>query len=98
MNAQTTSLTNMNEIISDDMPDMEMPRYQCTKQVHALKILSIDGYQMIPCDIGFAPMILSEEYVKKHNPKVGGYYVVYADGYCSFSPAEAFENGYTLIK
>ena len=30
-------------------------------------------------------------------PRVGGYYVVYADGYKSFSPATAFEEGYTKI-
>jgi len=36
-------------------------------------------------------------YMKKHSPKAGGYYVVYEGGYTSFSPAEAFEKGYTLI-
>jgi hypothetical protein len=35
-------------------------------------------------------------YVAKHNPQVGGYYVRYEDGYESWSPAEAFEAGYTL--
>ena len=29
--------------------------------------------------------------------KVGGYYVVYEDGYKSFSPAEAFESGYKRV-
>jgi hypothetical protein len=33
----------------------------------------------------------------KHKPEVGGYYVVYKDGYRSFSPAEAFETGYEKI-
>jgi len=33
----------------------------------------------------------------KHKPEVGGYYVVYADGYKSFSPAQAFEEGYTRV-
>jgi hypothetical protein len=28
---------------------------------------------------------------------IGGYYVVYEDGYKSFSPASAFENGYTRL-
>ena len=35
--------------------------------------------------------------VEKHNPEAGGYYVVYEDGYKSFSPAKAFEEGYTRI-
>jgi hypothetical protein len=34
----------------------------------------------------------------KHKPQVGGYYVLYKDGYASFSPASAFEEGYDLIK
>ena len=46
---------------------------------------------------GFGPNQVSKEYMDKHNPQVGGYYVVYQDGYKSFSPAEAFEDGYTRI-
>jgi hypothetical protein len=30
-------------------------------------------------------------------PQPGGYFVVYKDGYKSFSPAKAFEEGYTRI-
>jgi hypothetical protein len=33
----------------------------------------------------------------KHNPQVGGYYVMYKDGYQSWSPASEFEDGYTRI-
>lgn len=40
---------------------------------------------------------VSAEYMAKHKPVVGGYFVVYEDGYESFSPAKAFEEGYTLI-
>jgi hypothetical protein len=29
---------------------------------------------------------------------VGGYVVVYTDGYISWSPADAFEGGYTLVE
>jgi hypothetical protein len=38
------------------------------------------------------------DYVQKHDPKPGGYYVRYEDGYESFSPAAAFESGYTRIE
>jgi hypothetical protein len=31
----------------------------------------------------------------KHKPQVGGYFVQYRDGYKSFSPAAAFEEGYS---
>lgn len=37
-------------------------------------------------------------YMNKHKPEVGGYFVVYDDGYKSWSPAKAFEDGYTLIQ
>ncbi|MFH2029795.1 MAG: hypothetical protein ABIJ40_04095 [Bacteroidota bacterium] len=90
----------------------EMPKYQSHKQVWALKIKEVvfdsdlaketnretDGSATItPEDEGYAPFKVDREYVRKHSPKVGGYYVVYKDGYKSFSPAEAFEEGYTKL-
>lgn len=86
----------------------EMPRYLCHKQVWALKIADIkdptepgnesDGSRIIvPADAGFAPFRVEQAYVHKHKPEVGGYYVVYADGYKSYSPAKAFEDGYTRV-
>jgi len=88
---------------------VEMPLYICHKQVHALKIEAIkrhneddptaetDGSAMItPAEDGYAPFKVDHAYMFKHKPEVGGYYVVYSDGYKSFSPADAFEEGYTL--
>jgi hypothetical protein len=82
----------------------EMPRYQSHKKVWALKIKSIsearsaDGAAMIePEDHGYASFWVTGEYMRKHSPKVGGYYVVYDDGYKSWSPAQAFEEGYTRL-
>lgn len=48
-----------------------------------------------PEESGYAPFSVSQDYVTRHEPRVGGYYVVYEDGYKSFSPAKAFEQGYT---
>lgn len=91
----------------------EMPKYKCYKEVWALKIKNMDydfikaqeenretdGSVMItPEEKGYAPFRVDLEYLKKHNPEVGGYYVVYKDGYKSYSPAKAFEEGYELIK
>lgn len=94
-----------------DNVDREMPKYKCHKEVHALKIAKIifdselacgretDGSAMIyPIEDGYAPFRVEAEYLRKHNLQVGGYYVVYEDGYESYSPAKAFEDGYTLIK
>ena len=40
---------------------------------------------------------VSEEYMLKHKPQVGGYFVMDEDGYQSWSPKESFEQGYTSI-
>jgi len=34
----------------------------------------------------------------KHDPRVGGYFVLYPDGYQSYSPAEPFEAGNKLVQ
>lgn len=86
-----------------------MPRYKCHKEVWALKIASIvrdgegqnresDGSAtIIPENTKYAPFQVDHNYMFKHKPEIGGYYVVYQDGYKSYSPAKAFEEGYSLI-
>lgn len=86
------------------MPDhvtvsMEMPRYKCHKTVHALKIGEVrhapNGViDFVPVDGRYAPIEITREWFDKHAPAPGGYYVVYDDGYKSYSPAKAFEEGY----
>lgn len=91
----------------------EMPRYQCHKQVYALKIKDISphpnpdtsgqsvaasyGAVITPFEDGYAPFDVPSEFVMRQRPQVGGYYVVYDDGYASYSPAAAFEAGYTQL-
>ena len=92
---------------------VEMPRYKSHKTVYALKIKAIvfdwaeakkegretDGTATItPEEQGYAPFKVDPDYLWRHNPKVGGYYVVYEDGYKSWSPAGPFEAGYTRIE
>lgn len=77
----------------------ELPKYRCHKEVEAFKITHIQ-YEApgsrLHGGVGVdAPV--SCDYMDKHQPWEGGYYVRYADGYESFSPAEAFEAGYTLL-
>lgn len=88
----------------------ELPKYKCYKEVWALKIKAIDrdnpgenqetdGSAMItPEDSRYAAFKVDHAYMSKHKPEVGGYYVSYKDGYKSYSPAKAFEEGYTLIE
>lgn len=87
------------------MPEsQEMPKYKCHKEVRALKIEAIGvredregGGVALEVEKPFPPIIVTAEWCAKHNPEPGGYYVLYRDGYTSFSPAEAFEDGYTRI-
>lgn len=89
--------------MSEGAASREMPRYRSHKIVHALQIARMkrlpDGGALLSwVNKDYAPFTVSAAYVHKHVPYPGGYYVSYADGYQSFSPAEAFESGYTLME
>lgn len=85
---------------------IEMPKYRCHKEVWALKIKEIKydpnnplaGAEIIPENTLYGIIEVDIDYLNKRNPKVGGYYIVYSDDYKSYSPAKAFEEGYTLIE
>ncbi len=60
------------------------------------------GAWLVPADEGFAPFQVDEDWLllfQKGKTDVSdlGYYVVYADGYKSWSPTAAFEEGYERI-
>jgi hypothetical protein len=87
-------------------PSKEMPQYRCHKVVRAAKITEVNiikieqpgeplVVELILGDIGIwtAPVIWHE----RNKPEAGGYLVQYEDGYRSYSPAKAFEEGYTKI-
>lgn len=80
-------------------PQDFMSVFQCHKQVKAAKITEVtesavsfehQGLKM-ECIEGHA-------WITKHKPEVGGYLVVYEDGYKSYSPAKAFEEGYSILR
>ncbi len=56
----------------------------------------VPGAIIVP-DGHFGPIEIDLDWLLHHKPEVGGYLVFYKDGYRSFSPAEAFEGGYTRI-
>lgn len=84
----------------------ELPLYNCHKQVRAAKITSIrgepDGSHVLVLaslqDDGGDPLlaVVPADFIAKHSPAIGGYFVLYKDGYSSYSPADAFEDGYAL--
>lgn len=84
-----------------------LPKYRSYKLVEALKIRRISrevpsvvapaNTHLITPEHGFDAFYVSDAYMEKHEPRVGGYWVRYADGYESYSPAAAFESGYTAV-
>ena len=80
---------------------MNLPQYQCFKKVGAVKITEIvphgGGAVLKHEEATVPPVHVDSAYLTKHTPHVGGYYVEYADGYKSFSPAKAFAEGYKRI-
>lgn len=93
------------------MVDVEsLPRWKCHKIVHAAQIVAMTGAAATVFDPTATSTILSlkhgdadwnarvtDLWMQRHTPKVGGYLVIYDDGYTSFSPALAFEDGYAEI-
>lgn len=80
----------------------EMPRYKCHKEVHALKISNVvaadNGCGLLQFeDQSWAGIVVTAAFMEHKKPQAGGYFVVYKDGYRAYSPAEPFEDGYTLI-
>ncbi|SLM63505.1 MULTISPECIES: RyR domain-containing protein [Dickeya] len=77
-----------------------LPRYRCHKVVQAAKIIDVN-----PLDNGKSSLTLDGDillfaergYIEKHNPQPGGYFVLYEDGYQSYSPAAVFEAGYNRL-
>jgi len=84
-----------------------LQRYKCHKEVEAFRIREIlstanigeesDGSAILTADNG-GRLRVSPEYMQKHRPQIGGYFVLYDDGYRSFSPAKAFDDGYRLMQ
>lgn len=87
----------------------ELPRWLCHKVVRAATIRDIQwvasvnpesiGHAVITLVVGadVVPVQVGGDWLTRHRPEVGGYLVLYDDGYSSYSPAAAFESGYTRI-
>lgn len=93
--------------MSNDFADL--PLYQCHKRVRAFKIACIvqspadhvfpgGSWEILPSDPLLPRATVGHEWFGKHRPEAGGYFVVYEDGYFSYSPAAAFEGGYTPVR
>lgn len=85
---------------------IELPKYKCHKDVWAFRIKAFASVShgtkvlqqfIIPENERYGRVEVTQEWIVKNKPVAGGYYVQYADGFTSFSPAKAFEEGYSLI-
>jgi hypothetical protein len=80
-----------------------VPLYKSHKEVRAAKILKSEPTSPHE-NVGFTLTLegikttydVTFDWWTKHEARPGGYVVFYKDGYVSFSPAEAFEEGYSL--
>lgn len=85
----------------EDPVSKRLQKWKCHKVVEAGKIMSLDveGGIIVQNEHGLMLHIpANAAWMEKHDPEAGGYLVRYEDGYESYSPAEAFEAGYTPIQ
>lgn len=93
----------------DDRSSLQLPSYVSHKVVQAAKIAAIEfnangSAKIAPCHMD-GVVVTTAGYRDRFKGKEAedgqvsdlGYYVLYADGYESWSPSEAFESGYTLL-
>lgn len=85
--------------MAEPLPLPHLPRWLCHKMVDADRIVELiyaDGALTMRLSEG-AQVVVSKAWDKQHSPAVGGYFVRYDDGYQSYSPAKAFEEGYSRV-
>lgn len=98
---------------SEPQLSIQLPKYQRRTRVHALKITrtALKPEQpataeqeatkalavLYPEDERYSPFTVPYGWFERHSVQAPGYYVVYEDGYRSWSPVKAFEEGYTRI-
>lgn len=81
---------------NDQQASYALRKYKCHKEVHAGKITDMRdsplghfvpwGLEIVLDDNG--RFTAPTEWVIKNNPAIGGYYVVYADGYAQLQPGQ----------
>lgn len=81
---------------------LKWQEYKCHKVVQAVKITDavFDGTDLVtihPSDASVPVFTVTKEWWTNRSAKVGGYAVLYSDGYMSWSPAKEFDDGYTKM-
>lgn len=88
-----------------NQPMIELPKYKSHKIVRALSIAAIEVHEdksatIMPALTAYAPFKTQPGWAErfKGSEDDKGYYVVYDDGYASWSPTKAFEEGYAKVR
>lgn len=90
---------------------LTLPEWLCHKRVRAAKIDRIECLEkdiigdrelheskwLLHHGESSHAVMVPYAFIARHKPEVGGYFVRYEDGYESYSPAVAFEGGYTRM-
>lgn len=87
----------------------KLKRYQCHKVVRAARIVAVSDAVSIHGDgigasravdlEGIGQVLIPVNWAGwRYSPVPGGYLVIYEDGFSSYSPAQPFEAGYTLME
>ena len=81
-----------------------LPKFRSKKVVEAVKIRRIERLEDESgrCFLHYGDnhgdhLVVSVDYMNRHDPQVGGYHVRYRDGHEGWSPADAFESAYAAI-
>lgn len=82
--------------VANDVTIQPLPQYRSHKIVGAAKIAEIwDGDKLDLYPHGMVKV--GADWIREKRAEKGGYYVAYEDGYTSYSPAKAFEEGYRPV-
>ena len=81
-----------------------IPLWRCPKIVRGDKIIAIDAdendseYPWRKWTLACGEVLdIPDSVVSRGFPQIGDYVVLYDDGYMSWSPVKAFEEGYTRV-
>jgi hypothetical protein len=99
MNEVKETIGIKNSCLCITIDGISLPLFRSHKIVGALKIKQIDMPRglIIFDDPHYMAQDMGEKWVNEKQAQKGGYFVVYEEGYVSFSPAGVFEKGYTLL-
>ena len=82
----------------------DFPKYRSRKTVNALKIKKVEknlknnGALLHFTKKEFEPIIANDQFMLKHKPEVGGFYLVEEDGYPLCVSSKQFSKDFEIVK